>query len=270
MFRLLVAILIGFWLVPAFGQMKSDYQPGTITAVVAHPNSYPDAAVASYDVSVRVGSTLYVVLYTPPLGAGTPQYAAGRELLVKVGEKSITFNDMLGQSSEVPIESSSPVEVPVRDSTHAELPKAPTKATLVTGLPGLKDNSNGSLTVEKGNLHFVHSKNAADIPVPSIIDLVTGGDSQRVIRGTAGTVSMFGPYGSGRFLSLFRSKVDTLTLQYRDTDGGLHGAIFTMAAGQAEPLKQQLLAEGAHTTVVTDNSDTQRTSKLSKNAEQNP
>ena len=269
MFRLLFSILIGFSLVPAFGQMKSDYQPGTIIAVVARPNTSGDAA-ASYDVSVQVGNTRYVVLYNPPPGAGTPQYAAGKELLVKVGEKTITFNDMLGQSFDVPIESSSAVEAPVRKSSTAEPPQVPTKSTLVMGLPGFKDNSNGSLTVEKASLHFVHSKNAVDIPAPSITDLVTGGDSQRVIRGTAGTVSMFGPYGSGRFLSLFRSKLDTLTLQYRDADGGLHGSIFTMAVGQAELVKQQLIAEGAHTTVKTENSGAQERSKLSESTEQKP
>jgi hypothetical protein len=260
MLRSLVGILTVFLLVPAFGQMKADYQPGTITAVVARTNTSPESSVTSYDISLRVGNTLYVVLYTPPRGAGTPQYAAGRELLVKVGEKTIGFNDMLGESLEVPIERISPLE-PVRESIEADPPQAPRNATLVMGVPGVKGNSNGSLTVEKGRLHFVHSKNAIDIPAPSITDLVTGNDSQRVIRGTAGTISMFGPYGSGRCLSLFRSKLDTLTLQYRDPDGGLHGLIFTMSVGRAELLKQQLIAQGAHTTIETEKSARQETSK---------
>lgn len=144
------------------------------------------------------------------------------------------------------------------------------KTTLVTGLPGFKDGSNGSLTAEKGNLQFVRSKNAIEILASSITDVVTGSDSQRVIRGIAGTVSMFGPYGSGRFLSLFRSKLDTLTIQYRDGDGGLHGVIFTMAVGQAELLKQQLIAQGAHTRIVSESPGTHETSKLSETTEQNP
>jgi hypothetical protein len=60
---------------------------------------------------------------------------------------------------------------------------------------------------------------------------------------------MFAPYGGGRFLSLFRSKTDTLTIQYRDTDGGLHGAIFTMPVGKADPFKKALVSQGAHTTI---------------------
>jgi hypothetical protein len=81
---------------------------------------------------------------------------------------------------------------------------------------------------------------------------------------------MFGPYGSGRFLSLFRSKLDTLTLQYRDPDGGLHGLIFTMSVGRAELLKRQLVAQGAHTTVETEKSSEQGTSKVSETTEQKP
>jgi hypothetical protein len=50
-----------------------------------------------------VGGTIYVVVYTPPLGTDTVKYAAGRELLVLVGEKTITYNDILGQSQDVTI-----------------------------------------------------------------------------------------------------------------------------------------------------------------------
>jgi hypothetical protein len=270
MLRSLVGILTVFVLVPAFGQTKADYQPGTITAVVARTEPSHENSAASYDISIRVGSTLYVVLYTPPAGAGTPQYAAGRELLVKVGEKTIAFNDLLGNRLEVLIESSSPLEAPALKAIEADPPQSPTKATLVMGVTSLKGNSNGRLTLEKGSLHFVHSKDAIDIPARLITDLVTGNDSQRVIPGTAGTISMFGPYGSGRCLSLFRSKLDTLTLQYRDPEGGLHGLIFTMSVGRAEPLKQRLIAQGAHTTIETEKSARQETTKLAYTTEQQP
>ncbi len=54
---------------------------------------------------VKVGDTIYVVLYTPPLGEETVKYSAGRDLLVLVGKRTIRYNDILGQSFEVPIES---------------------------------------------------------------------------------------------------------------------------------------------------------------------
>ena len=63
-------------------------------------------------------------------------------------------------------------------------------------------------------------------------------------------LSMAAPYGGGRFLSLFRTKIDTLTIRYRDANGGLHGAIFTMPVGKADGIKKELLANGAHATAA--------------------
>jgi hypothetical protein len=76
---------------------------GTIIDVKPHQAAGNSTDVTSYDVSVRVGGTIYVALYTPPLGTDTVKYAAGRELLVLIGKKTITYNDILGQSFEVPI-----------------------------------------------------------------------------------------------------------------------------------------------------------------------
>jgi len=124
-----------------------------------------------------------------------------------------------------------------------------TKAVQVTGLNGVKNNTKGSLKVEKENLRFTHSGSTTDLNPSSMQDVITGSDSQRVIRGTLGTLSMFGPYGSDRFLSLFRSKLDTLTIQYRDGDGGLHGVIFTSPVGTADVIKDDLIRLGAHTSI---------------------
>lgn len=122
----------------------------------------------------------------------------------------------------------------------------------VLGLEGLKHNATGTLTVQKGTLEFTSGKKKADVPASSISDVVTDKDSQRAIGGVIGTISMFGPYGSGRFLSLFRTKIDTITINYHDSSGALHGAVFTMPTGKAEAVKQDLLAEGAHTTIPTE------------------
>jgi hypothetical protein len=131
-------------------------------------------------------------------------------------------------------------------------PSAGTKVTQITGLPGVKNKTNGRLLVNGSNLNFTHEQLKVDLPVNSVEDVVTGADSQRAIHGALGTLTMLAPYGGGRFLSLFRTKLDTLTIKYRDTDGGLHGAIFTMSLGKAELLKKDLLASGAHTTVPTE------------------
>ena len=131
----------------------------------------------------------------------------------------------------------------------AQQSAAGTKVVQFMGLDGVKAKSSGRLTFEGGNLQFTGTGAKASVPLNSIEDVVTGNDSQRVFRGTFGTLTMFAPYGGGRFLGLFRSKLDTLSIQYRDADGGLHGAIFTMATGTADPLKKEMVAQGAHTSI---------------------
>jgi len=98
---------------PALCQSASKWQIATITEVKSHPAAGESASDAtSYDVSAKVGDTIYVVLYTTPLGELPPKYAAGREMLVLVGKNTITYNDMLGRSFKVPIESQRPAAEP--------------------------------------------------------------------------------------------------------------------------------------------------------------
>jgi hypothetical protein len=143
-------------------------------------------------------------------------------------------------------------------------------AVQVVGLSGVKEHAKGTLTVENGNLQFVHSKAKVVVATTSIQDVVTGNDSQRMIHGFVGTLTMFAPYESGRFLSLFRSKLDTLTIKYHDSDGGLHGAIFTMVPGKAEPLKKLLVAQGAHTSIPAQDSSSWSNPKTDLAKEQKP
>jgi hypothetical protein len=133
---------------------------------------------------------------------------------------------------------------------NAQQVAAPQTAVQLIGLPGVKDHAKGILSVEGGNLRFVHGKARNDISASSMQDVVTGADSRKSVGNTVGMVSMAAPYGGGRFLSLFRTKIDTLTVQYRDADGALHGVIFTMRAGSAEAIKKELVAQGAHTSVA--------------------
>jgi hypothetical protein len=71
-------------------------------------------------------------------------------------------------------------------------------------------------------------------------------------------------------LSLFRSKVDILTIQYRDADGALHGAIFTMPLGQADLLKKELVSQGAHTSVPIQESSATSDAKADAAKEKKP
>ena len=138
---------------------------------------------------------------------------------------------------------------PLFSVTHAQQ-QTDTQAVQLIGLVDVKQNTKGRLTVVNGNLRFTHDKRTVDVSAASIEDVVTGKDSQRVVGGTFGTVaSLAAPFGSGSALPLLRKKVETLTIQYRDANGGLHGAIFTMPVGKAETIKKELIAQGARTTI---------------------
>ena len=98
---------------PAFCQSAPKWQIATITEVKPHPTAGEDVSdPITYDVSVKVDDTIYLVRYTTPAGEIAPKYAAGRELLVLMGKNTITYNDMLGRSLQVPIESHRPATQP--------------------------------------------------------------------------------------------------------------------------------------------------------------
>jgi hypothetical protein len=107
--RLTAVLALCLMTFPALGQSASKWQIAAITEVKPHPAAGEDASdPITYDVSVKVGDTIYLVGYTTPVGEIAPKYASGRELLVLVGKNTITYNDMLGRSLQVPIESQRP------------------------------------------------------------------------------------------------------------------------------------------------------------------
>ena len=141
---------------------------------------------------------------------------------------------------------------PLISRSHAQQAQTPISAVQVIGIVDVKEKTKGTLSLVNKALRFSHAKGNADFTAESIEDVVTGKDSQRVIGGTLGTVTQIAaPFGTGRVLSLFRTKLDTLTIKYRDANGGLHGIIFTVPLGKAEILKQELIANGAQTSIPT-------------------
>jgi len=71
------------------------------------------------------------------------------------------------------------------------------------------------------------------------------------------------PYGGGRVVSLFaHKKYDTLTLEYVDSDGGVHGAIFQLNKGQGELVRDELVARGVPASSGEDRSSKQNTAEV--------
>lgn len=123
-------------------------------------------------------------------------------------------------------------------------------AVHVLGLEDIKQNAKGKLTVTTDGLDFRGAASDTLVHTASIVDIFTGEES-RETGGKGLTVAKIAmPYGGGRVLSLFtHEKFDSLTVEYRDENGGLHGALFTLPLGQARDIKKQLVAHGAKASI---------------------
>ena len=126
-------------------------------------------------------------------------------------------------------------------------PPFSTQATHLLGFDNAKNNGTGTLSVHNNLLQFQQKdKRGAQITLGSIRDVFLGSESKQVggLPMTLGKTAA--PFGGGRVVSLFaHKKYDTLSIEYVDTDGGIHGAIFQLKKGQAEIVKNELIAQGA-------------------------
>ncbi len=94
MTRFLLSFCLCIAVVPGFCQTDSPkYEPGTILAVERHQARDPDRDNGSvrYDVTVRIGDTDYVALFTPAYGSNTVEYTPGLQFLFSVGKDTLTL-----------------------------------------------------------------------------------------------------------------------------------------------------------------------------------
>ena len=122
-----------------------------------------------------------------------------------------------------------------------------TRATHLLGFANARNNSTGTLYVQDDSLQFQQNgKPAAKVKIALVRDVLLGAESKQVggLPMTLGKTAA--PFGGGRVVSLFsHKKYDTLSLEYVDADGGIHGAIFQLEKGKAEVVKNELIAQGA-------------------------
>jgi hypothetical protein len=121
------------------------------------------------------------------------------------------------------------------------------RATHILGFEGISNNANGDLSIQGDVLRFQKSDNSSvQIHIGSIQDL-TVGEEDKQVGGVPMTLARSAtPYGGGRVIALFsHKKFDTVTLEYLDSNGGFHGAIFQLDKGQGQVLRSELEAEGA-------------------------
>jgi hypothetical protein len=126
---------------------------------------------------------------------------------------------------------------------------APLVVRHIIGLENISSQKSGTLSVQNGAMQFSGGKLVAKVPATSIDAIFVGtettqagGPVARVVK----TASMAAPYESGKVLTLLmRTKVDILTISYRDTGGALHAAIFALPIGQGNDMRTKLVTAGA-------------------------
>ena len=112
------------------------------------------------------------------------------------------------------------------------------RARAVLGLEGIANNSMGELSIQGDALVFKPAEGPiARIPIGSIQGAFLSQEDKEVggmpmALGRAAT-----PFGGGRVIGLFaHKKYDFLTLEYFDSNGGFHGAIYQLNKGQGQVL----------------------------------
>lgn len=140
----------------------------------------------------------------------------------------------------------------------------------VLGFEGVKRNASGELSIQDDALLFLRDGSpAAQVSITSIQNISLGEEDKQV----GGVPMMLGktavPFGGGRVVSLFsHKKYDSFTIEYLDSSGGFHGAIFQLAKGQGQTFKNDLIARGARITPSEDPVSGQSTPEESLKAAQ--
>jgi hypothetical protein len=133
-------------------------------------------------------------------------------------------------------------------ATVSSKPPLSISATHLLGFPNTKNNCKGTLSVQDDVLRFQQDgKPITEVKISSVKEVFLGEESEQV----GGTPMKIGkavtPFGGGRVVSLFaHAKYDTLTLEYVDSNGGLHGAIFQLKKGQGQLVRKDLVVRGVY------------------------
>ncbi len=126
-------------------------------------------------------------------------------------------------------------------------PDGSISARCVIGLAGIKHNAEGGLRAKNGQLEFHATRSDASIPANSIDAMFVGTEfTQNGGKELAGNKSNV-PNGDDAASSAFvHSRVDMLTVLYRDSSGGLHAAVFALPKNYGDGMLAALIAQGGH------------------------
>ena len=122
------------------------------------------------------------------------------------------------------------------------------RAKAVLGLEHVANNSMGELSIQDDV--FVYSRREGPtirMPLSAIQGAFLSQEDKQMGGMPMALVRAATPYGGGRVISLFaHKKYDFMTLEYFDSNGGLHGTIYQLNKGQGQVLADELGAKGVH------------------------
>jgi hypothetical protein len=110
-----------------------------------------------------------------------------------------------------------------------------TRAIHVLGMTDVKASENGILTITPAHLAFTAKSASSTIDLPSIVSLSAGNESVELWGMKGRLMRMAVPYGGGAaFATFMHHQRDMLTVEFVDSQGGYHGAVFYLPGNEAE------------------------------------
>jgi len=120
----------------------------------------------------------------------------------------------------------------------------PPNAVHILGLADINAYAKGTLQIDGANIAFRGNSASARIPLASVTAFTVEQETKPLFRGNAGRLLLLAPFGSGRAISMIRTGVETLTLQYRDIRDGDHGCILMLPKGDGSAFAERLKRVG--------------------------
>jgi hypothetical protein len=116
-----------------------------------------------------------------------------------------------------------------------------THAVHVLGMPDVKAKDNGTLTITTQRLTFTGKSGSSTIDLSSIVALSAGNERVELWGMKGRLMRMAVPYGGGAaFATFMHHQRDMLTVEFVDSEGGYHGAVFFLPANEAEGILRNI------------------------------
>ena len=110
-----------------------------------------------------------------------------------------------------------------------------THAVHVLGMPDIRAKESGTLTITPRQLRFTGKSASSTIDLPSIVALSAGNERVELWGIKGRLMRMAVPYGGGAaFATFMHHQRDMLTVEFVDSLGRYHGAVFYLPGNEAE------------------------------------